>query len=181
MHQWIWLHGMWFTTLLQYPVPAYHSYVRATYPAKPTIGWNIQLVQWGEKAYMHSILLLMIICQQNRIQEYGFTIGNERQQFQHGICIGSLCDIIIKICSVSNFSIHVPFTIFVGEQLRVMLNEGLFFRRGNLIFIWFFGPILEVLQYQANPWRSRSKPLCLLLGPKISLISKYPGGVRIRY
>jgi len=33
------------------------------------------------------------------------------------------------------------------------------------------GPIPEVLQYRANPWRSRSKPLNLLPIPKISLIS----------
>ena len=43
------------------------------------------------------------------------------------------------------------------------------------------GPIPEVLQYRANPWRSRSKLLHLLPVPKISLISKFPSGERIRY
>ncbi len=43
------------------------------------------------------------------------------------------------------------------------------------------GPIPEVLQYRANPWRSRSKPLNLRRVPKISLISKSPNGGRIRY
>ena len=41
--------------------------------------------------------------------------------------------------------------------------------------------IPEVLQYRANPWRSRSKLLHLLPVPKISLISKFPSGERIRY
>ena len=49
------------------------------------------------------------------------------------------------------------------------------------IYIFFFykfppeggsGPLLEVLQYQANPWRGRSKLLHPLLVLKISLISK---------
>jgi len=43
------------------------------------------------------------------------------------------------------------------------------------------GPILEVLQYQANPWQRRSKPLTLRRCPKISLISKSPDGGHIRY
>ena len=43
------------------------------------------------------------------------------------------------------------------------------------------GPLLEVLQDQANPWRSRSKLLHLLLVAKISLISMVPSGDRIRY
>ena len=34
------------------------------------------------------------------------------------------------------------------------------------------GPIPEVLQYRANPWRWRSKPLSHRPVPKISLISK---------
>lgn len=43
------------------------------------------------------------------------------------------------------------------------------------------GPIPEVLQYRANPWRERSKPLTSRPVPKISLISKSPNGGRIRY
>ena len=46
---------------------------------------------------------------------------------------------------------------------------------------WGSGPFLEVLQDQANPWRSRSKLLHLLLSSKISLISMAPSGDRIRY
>lgn len=45
----------------------------------------------------------------------------------------------------------------------------------------YYGPILEVLQYQANPWRERSKPLTSRRGPKISLISKHLNEARIRY
>jgi len=56
----------------------------------------------------------------------------------------------------------------------------------NLIFVLFLPivgsePILEVLQYQANSWQERCKHLTSHLVPKISLISKYPHGVRIRY
>ncbi len=43
------------------------------------------------------------------------------------------------------------------------------------------GPILDVLQYQANPCKKWSKPLPFSLLPKISLISKPPVGERIRY
>lgn len=43
------------------------------------------------------------------------------------------------------------------------------------------GPIPEVLQYRANPWRSWSKLLHLLPVPKISLISKTLNEGRIRY
>ena len=50
-----------------------------------------------------------------------------------------------------------------------------------LTLVDYYGPILEVLQYQANPWRERSKPLTSRRGPKISLISKHLDEVRIRY
>ena len=55
--------------------------------------------------------------------------------------------------------------------------------RSHLIFICFIRsePILEVLQNQANPWQRWSKPLTLSRVPKISLISKFPNGERIRY
>ena len=43
------------------------------------------------------------------------------------------------------------------------------------------GPILEVLQYQANPWQRWSKPLTLRPSAKISLISQMSNGHRIRY
>jgi len=36
--------------------------------------------------------------------------------------------------------------------------------------------ILEVLQYQANPWKTRSKPQTVFPIPKISLISWAPMG-----
>ena len=53
----------------------------------------------------------------------------------------------------------------------------------SVVYYWFWlsGPIPEVLQYRANPWRERSKPLTSHLCPKISLISKSPNGGRIRY
>lgn len=56
----------------------------------------------------------------------------------------------------------------------------------NLILVYFprgvgSGPFLEVLQDQADPWRSRSKLRDLLLSSKISLISLVPSGDRIRY
>ena len=43
------------------------------------------------------------------------------------------------------------------------------------------GPVLEVLQYQVNPWQGWSKPQVSRLVPKISLISMPSNGERIRY
>ncbi len=43
------------------------------------------------------------------------------------------------------------------------------------------GPIPEILQYRANPWPGRSKPLFHGLGSKISLIYKRLGESRFRY
>ena len=57
----------------------------------------------------------------------------------------------------------------------------LFFNLHLLLPPWGGGPIPEVLQYRANPWRSRSKLLHLLPVPKISLISMSPDRGRIRY
>ena len=59
-------------------------------------------------------------------------------------------------------------------------------KKGVLIIVCLYlpegsGPFLEVLQYQANPWKSRSKLLSQFPVPKISLISKLPIGERIRY
>ena len=53
--------------------------------------------------------------------------------------------------------------------------------RDNCHYLIIVGRFLEVLQYQANPWRAQSKPLTSRLFAKISLISKYPNGARIRY
>ncbi len=67
----------------------------------------------------------------------------------------------------------------------VRANQRRWQGAGDYIYFVFLpegsGPFLEVLQYQANPWKSRSKLLRLFPVPKISLISKYPSGIRIRY
>ena len=65
--------------------------------------------------------------------------------------------------------------------VKLIGNPFVFFYR------WYFfdllllpmgsGPILEVLQYQANPWQGWSKLLTPRPVPKISLISKTPVGV----
>ena len=67
-----------------------------------------------------------------------------------------------------------------------MVSEKCFCVKDDLMLLLFSpeegsGPFLEVLQDQANPWRSRSKLLHLLLSSKISLISMAPSGDRIRY
>lgn len=54
----------------------------------------------------------------------------------------------------------------------------------GVFYFWFMirsGPIPEVLQYRANPWPGRSKPLFHGLGSKISLIYKRLGESRFRY
>ena len=51
----------------------------------------------------------------------------------------------------------------------------------KVLGLFMSGPILEVLQYQANPWQRWSKLLTLRPDTKISLISKFPIGERIRY
>ena len=63
------------------------------------------------------------------------------------------------------------------ENTRSLCKLGVFLLSLREVFIlyWYFppegdGPFLEVLQDQANPWKSRSKLLYLLLLSKISLI-----------
>ena len=70
----------------------------------------------------------------------------------------------------------------IEEAYLEVAGEGLYMTSEFVITPWVgSGPILEVLQYQANPWQRRSKLLTLRRVPKISLISLIPGGDRIRY
>ena len=62
----------------------------------------------------------------------------------------------------------------IREAFHIFFSIICFFPEGS-------GPIPEVLQYRANPWQRRSKPLTLRRVPKISLISMSPSGGRIRY
>ena len=62
---------------------------------------------------------------------------------------------------------------------REFIYDGTFY--SFIFYLLLFGPFLEVLQYQANPWGKRSKPLPFPLMSKISLISKPPNRERIRY
>ena len=91
---------------------------------------------------------------------------------------------------VFNMSLHVNFFFFFffwgggggGGRMSCCESCGIF----SLILVCISppkgsGPIPEVLQYRANPWGSRSKPLYLPPGSKISLISQTPNGGRIRY
>ncbi len=64
-------------------------------------------------------------------------------------------------------------TSFGREQAWNCINF-VFLPEGN-------GSFLEILKNQANLWKSQSKCLRLFAVPKISLISKCPSGVRIRY
>ena len=61
------------------------------------------------------------------------------------------------------------------------LKYDLFSRRSDKLLGYLVGPILEVVQYQADPRQRWSKLLALRHLPKSSLISLIPHGDRIRY
>jgi hypothetical protein len=50
----------------------------------------------------------------------------------------------------------------------------------KIAFYLNIGPILDVMQYEANPWRERSKLLHTLRGTKISITSLLSIGKRFR-
>ena len=63
-----------------------------------------------------------------------------------------------------------------------MMEDHQLEEKGDFTLVLIYsGPFPEVLQYRANPWKRQSKLTHLFPVPKISLISKHPSGVRIRY